>query len=731
MAAAAGPGQLRRSSRHLLQLSDDDQDDSLSDMSEVPHPRKRQRVSRETQVRDQPVGVLDSPDAPVDVDVDAPVDADLVARRGDPAVVKLEESASHGEVDAPPRASDHLCSGFRREKSWNNFKPDILKSGLQKYIRRGVTEKAIYCAGELDLFKESPERGETVRTNFIHRLMVIYLEDVGVGALGLWPHIDTDITFLLEERKKVGNARNKGAEECAVMRLTRLLCAAPKARACSHARALTNRDPLTLQIAGDSFPDVFNMHGELTVADSSARSSSKGDPWAYFERLCALFKNALREKKWEAVHWARRIEATTDVKVNEKGRSKPVWRLFSILESAVRADLLPYVRLGMSWYRELENLKESFCCWLLPLLAHVISVDAPPLAQRQTLLSDAAIHHVQCRWARNTNGDAPIEFDSYVLDQHTAAGRRGSAQREAAVATFALVGAQVTNPSPHTQASHKAFYEAVRVALSERLTLLYLLQSKGAPKSPVINPTSELARFDFVMRTQLVTSSHKTDVYYAIDRVDGGEVIVKGPIDQGSADACMKAMEWKMKNKMQCAAVKVVRLIPDRWPEGTPLGYRNKLADRNAPATFLITPSLVPFSSLIGRVHCSKLWPRTAVLDPDMTPCHVTAAVLARGGTEARDYVSAVVARWIMGIGDLSDRNFILSNGRVISIDEVSFGVGINIANVFSAERREWIRNWLSEHYEDLGVATWSGIPVEASGRHHTAADKRALMEVF
>ena len=68
-----------------------------------------------------------------------------------------------------------LSDTFRHEITWNGFPCDLMKSGLQKYIRRGMTEKALFCAGELDLFKEATERGETIRTNFLHRLLIIYL----------------------------------------------------------------------------------------------------------------------------------------------------------------------------------------------------------------------------------------------------------------------------------------------------------------------------------------------------------------------------------------------------------------------------------------------------------------------------------------------------------------------------------------------------------------------------
>ncbi len=89
------------------------------------------------------------------------------------------------------KMSSFLSAVFRKERTWNNFCPDVMKSGLQKYIRRGMTEKALYCAGELDLMKHTPEsaggkRAEGIRTNFLHRLMVIYIEDVGIANLGVW-----------------------------------------------------------------------------------------------------------------------------------------------------------------------------------------------------------------------------------------------------------------------------------------------------------------------------------------------------------------------------------------------------------------------------------------------------------------------------------------------------------------------------------------------------------------
>ena len=102
---------------------------------------------------------------------------------------------------------------YRKELSLNGVRPDILKSGIQKYIRRGMTDKALWCGVELDLFAYA-EGGERIRTNFIHRLMIIFLEDVGLGGVHMWKTIDDGIKalFQLREKRKPAYSREGIAE---------------------------------------------------------------------------------------------------------------------------------------------------------------------------------------------------------------------------------------------------------------------------------------------------------------------------------------------------------------------------------------------------------------------------------------------------------------------------------------------------------------------------------------
>jgi hypothetical protein len=102
-----------------------------------------------------------------------------------------------------------LSTSYRKHITWNGYPADVVKSGLQKYIRRSVLEKALYCAAEMDLFKEAEnaKEAEGIRTNFLHRLMIIFMEDV--ENLALFDTIHAKMNLLFQERDKEDPTRKE------------------------------------------------------------------------------------------------------------------------------------------------------------------------------------------------------------------------------------------------------------------------------------------------------------------------------------------------------------------------------------------------------------------------------------------------------------------------------------------------------------------------------------------
>ena len=90
------------------------------------------------------------------------------------------------------------------EKSFHGYPLSVLKSGIQKYARRGETEEGLWCLVEMDLFslleQDSPEleaylekhrtekKVETqrsarrIRSNMVNRLIVMMTEEINISA---------------------------------------------------------------------------------------------------------------------------------------------------------------------------------------------------------------------------------------------------------------------------------------------------------------------------------------------------------------------------------------------------------------------------------------------------------------------------------------------------------------------------------------------------------------------
>jgi hypothetical protein len=330
-----------------------------------------------------------------------------------------------------------LCAAFRRERSQNGKKLPELKSGLQKYIRRGEREKALWCAGELHSFRDAPERDQARRvgTNFRHRLMIIFLEDV--GAIGLW------------ERADALNARALDAD--AVYRWVAMMAGARKSRACSHARAVASiRVSL---IGGANHPSVPRASAAAcalypTIAALHARH--KLDPRAENELLWRpALVEALHERSPAACIWAWAIQTEGRPRTAPGGR-KSVWQIFEALEVGCEPAIARLIPMARRWYKDLQNTREAFLCWMLPLLAQV---GEHPLDGNVRVVGGPVPASAEEAFA----AQPPMELDSYVYDMHVA-GAGAPGRGRGGLVRFANEGSLVANESEIVDPVWKAFY---------------------------------------------------------------------------------------------------------------------------------------------------------------------------------------------------------------------------------------------------------------------------------
>lgn len=134
----------------------------------------------------------------------------------------------------------HISVKYRNESSYNNYNVSDLKSALQKYIRRAETDKALFCAWELYLFK-LVEGGKRIYTNFLHRLMIITLEDI--CDVNTFLKVHNLFELLLKDNNKKKDENTKTLErnieiENNIYAIVKILCESVKSRENSFYRTV-------------------------------------------------------------------------------------------------------------------------------------------------------------------------------------------------------------------------------------------------------------------------------------------------------------------------------------------------------------------------------------------------------------------------------------------------------------------------------------------------------------
>ena len=198
------------------------------------------------------------------------------------------------------------------------------------------------------------------------------------------------------------------------------------------------------------------------------------------------------------------------------------------------------------------------------------------------------------------------------------------------------------------------------------------------------------------------------DVYFAKDTATHQFVVVKGPYKtRKEIDILKDITQWKKQQALPYIPFIIRSLLPDRWPEGVPLGARNRI-DRSQPAYFLVFDSVIQEQELEKKFHSSKVWPSTEVVDWDKLPLHFDYQGRPLTEQEWKDYIHALLFRYLLGISDLADRNFLMRSGRVISIDE---DIENHIVDLYSELRKNKataVYEWLKANYRKLDINKWS-----------------------
>lgn len=384
-----------------------------------------------------------------------------------------------------------LVLHYRNEAIRNN-RADELKSSVQKLVRRGRGSKAIRCALDLHLASwavycpydpsqvsthripmtydtvtkkavDPLTRGKALFTNLMHRLLIIYLEDVAPAAPGMMLDVNEHYERMQALRKAMDGRRTVNWDEAAFLKAQRSsmtsmvkwvdrMARAPHARLCSHVTAVYWKPVMYLDAKpGSVDAKAHQLHYMLATQ-------------LYADSVGVLYATHVLPKP------------------GEKAPAAPAGGFFSrFLKRALVKDNRALVDVAYLVRSGAEGFESFVKCLLLPSASKSIGLDgtelvvarrwykALPKKERHlvpvylalrvlgaTGTGEPGLRDVDWRYlAKQILANKPLAMDAFAVDRHTARGRAGGCDGE----TFVLEGASVENESPCVVPLFKRFYE--------------------------------------------------------------------------------------------------------------------------------------------------------------------------------------------------------------------------------------------------------------------------------
>ncbi len=334
--------------------------------------------------------------------------------------------------------------------SLNGHSPDVLKSGVQKYCRRGETEKAEWCAVELDLFSKCG--GEPIRTNNLNRLVVICSEDVGVAE----PTLPIYIGQLLREWEQNRQLDNH-LDQQALLKIVRMISESPKIRLVSDIRAVylhgANIPSVRCDVRfNEIYEDLEDLPDEAAGIWELSNEKDSEDLAPYMDGLIHHLDNGddrafyymfkildLREAKKRCGQRFRGWQPT-NYKLAKAlgGRFQPEYAIWEHLFHRVKClgyeGLKDVVDVLFDWYC---HRSEPWLYLAQGMLCFLRDCDWSKTLSIPELDSEAT----EAVYQKNYTN--PLTIDSYVYDKHTKVGRK---QGQDAI-DFAKTGSVVENES--------------------------------------------------------------------------------------------------------------------------------------------------------------------------------------------------------------------------------------------------------------------------------------------
>jgi N-glycosidase YbiA len=235
------------------------------------------------------------------------------------------------------------------EISLNGYSLKTLKNALQKYIKKSNSDKAIYTGIELDVF-QCLEGGEKIFNEFIQLLKIIYLENLGISAIGIWSDLD-------DMFQKISQTNNKAEKTKTVLNIIYTLSLNKHSNISKHFYQIFEMFE-NFQEYLDYFPTVKKIYQNI---EDKSRHKNLED----VKFLENTYYESLKNRDIDSFYWATLIDKHNKLKREQK--EKIIFDTYKkVLEETDKIDRITPV--SKKWYLEFFNTEYRYLTYYIPIL---------------------------------------------------------------------------------------------------------------------------------------------------------------------------------------------------------------------------------------------------------------------------------------------------------------------------------------------------------------------------
>ena len=350
---------------------------------------------------------------------------------------------------------EKASSRYGNSTTYSGFPVDEMKSGLQKYIRRGMKEKAWAVAYELYLMHMIED---SAYKSLFSRLAVIAAEDIGVADPGV---VDLVIRTAMGWKTAASKKKSSIPPFSEVMALIVVMCDSRKTRVMSwiwNSYTNPNSIPLTMGYTNADGSRPFSVDTSFNQEDLNHPNQTSFFQSGDDQRLIAygtIFLNRLTKKNLNAIVWLNQFLKVIDdngtkskLKVTRNGKTRakayggrtgnktrPEIIIFDIYRAILGSKVVDTYE--DAYFDSTDS--RVFIMMPLTMIMMNIGCEKCPMKLDPKLVSQIRESYV----STYENHQYAINLEPFVIDKHTKRGRRTNGQNTRAF--FVSQGCQISN----------------------------------------------------------------------------------------------------------------------------------------------------------------------------------------------------------------------------------------------------------------------------------------------